>query len=173
MSITLRNKFYILILFVSILAVESCKVNYSTTGASIPVEAKTVSVAYFQNNASLAPPTLSAAVTEALKDFIIQRSRLGLVNQGADLTFEGTITNYSVQPIAIQSTDQASMNRLTITVSVKYENKFEEKKNFESSFSRFADFSSSQSLSSVETQLITEINNQLTQDIFNKAFNNW
>ena len=65
------------------------------------------------------------------------------------------------------------MNRLTITVRVRFTNKFNEDQNFEQSFSRYADYYSSQNLSSVETALVTEINEALTDDIFNKAFVNW
>jgi hypothetical protein len=43
---------------------------YSTTGASIPVEAKTVSVQFFENRAPLVEATLSQQVTDALKDYI-------------------------------------------------------------------------------------------------------
>jgi hypothetical protein len=148
--------------------------NYSFSGASIPPEAKTVSIIYFVNNASLAPPTLSQTFTEALRDKISTQTRLALVKNGGDLNFEGSITGYATQPIAIQSgIDQAAMNRLTITVNVKYTCSFDEKKNFEQSFSRFADYPSNLSLSSQEDQLISTINTQLVQDIFNKALNNW
>jgi len=147
--------------------------SYSFSGASVPPEAKTVSVQYFQNNASLAPPTLSQTFTEALRDKLSSQTRLGLINKGGDLDFEGSITGYTTAPIAIQSTDQAALNRLTITVNVKYTCSFDEKKNFEQSFSRFFDYSSSQSLATVEDQLIHDINDQLVQDIFNKALNDW
>ncbi len=150
-----------------------CKINYSFSGASIPPEAKTVSVQYFQNNASLAPPTLSQTFTEALRDKLSSQTRLGLLNSGGDLAFEGSIINYSTSPIAIQSSDQAALNRLTITVNVKYTCSFDEKKNFEQSFSRFYDYSSTQSLSAVEDMLIRNINEQLVQDIFNRALNDW
>ena len=150
----------------------SCKTHYSFSGASIPPEAKTVSVQYFHNNASLAPPTLSQTFTEALKDKLSSQTRLGLINKGGDLSFEGSITGYSTAPIAIQSTDQAALNRLTITISVKYFCSFDEKKNFEQSFTRYADYTSSQSLTTVEEELIHTINEQLVQDIFNSALNN-
>ncbi len=149
---------------------------YSLSGASIPPEAKTVSVQYFQNNASLAPPTLSQSFTEALRDKLSSQSSLGLVNKGGDLAFEGNITGYATAPIAIQSTataDQAALNRLTITVNVKYTCSFDEKKNFEQTFVRFTDYSSTQTLSAVEDGLIKDINDQLVQDIFNKALNDW
>ena len=85
-----------------------------------------------------------------------------MISKGGDLAFEGSITGYATMPVAIQSTDQAALNRLTITVNVKYTCAFDEKRNFEMSFSRFADYPSNQNLTSVENSLIEEINNQLT-----------
>jgi hypothetical protein len=147
---------------------------YSFRGAvTIPKEAKSISVSFFQSTASLAPPTLSPAFTEALRDIMTTQTRLTVLNKGGDLQFEGTITGYSTGPIAIQANDQAALNRLTITVNVKYTDKFDEHRNFESNFSRFADYSSKQTLSAVESDLIQEINRQLVDDIFNRAFNNW
>lgn len=151
----------------------ACRVSYSLNGASIPPEAKTVSVTLFQNYASLAPASLSQSFTEALRTKLSSQSRLALIPKGGDLAFEGSITGYSTLPVAIQSTDQAAQTRLTITVNVKYTCAFDEKRNFEQSFSRFADYSSNQSLTAVETRLIDEINEQLVQDVFNKALNNW
>ena len=151
-----------------------CKVGYTFTGASIPPEAKTVSVTYFTNNTSLAPPYLSQQFTEALKDICASQTKLSLVKSGGDLTFEGYISDYKVTPLAIQTNDQAALNRLTISVTVKYNNKFDEKKGFESVvFTRYYDYSSTLSLPSQEPTLIPLINKQLTEDIFNKAFSNW
>ncbi len=160
-------------LVVLLVIAAGCKMGYSLNGASIPVEAKTVSVQYFVNNSSLAPPTLSQLFTEALKDICASQTRLGLVAKGGDLSFEGSITDYKVTPLAIQTNDQAALNRLTVTVNVKYSNKFDEKKNFESTFTRYADYSASLNLASQEPTLIPQINKELTEDIFNKAFNNW
>jgi len=151
----------------------SCKVKYSFTGADIPLEAKTVSVGFFQNNAPLANPTLSQTFTESLRDIFISQTKLNLVPVNADLQFEGSITGYDIRPVAIQANETASLNRLTITVSVQYKNSFDEKKNFDQNFTRFADYSSTEQLSSVEEGLISEINKQLVQDIFDRSFGNW
>lgn len=156
-----------------LVVVSSCKPRISLSGATIPPEAKTISVAFFTNNASLAPPSLSQIFTEKLRDVVSQQTNLALMKQNGDLAFEGSIVDYNVAPVAIQATDKAGSNRLTIAVSVKYFNKFDETKNFEQTFSRFADYPSDASLSTKESELITEINRQLTEDIFNKAFNNW
>ena len=39
-----------------------CKVSYSLSGASIPANAQTVSIAYFPNNATLVAPSLSSTL---------------------------------------------------------------------------------------------------------------
>jgi len=169
----LSNKQILLLGSFVLVLISGCKINYSFSGASVPVEAKTVSVDYFQNNASLAPPTISQTFTEALRDKLSSQTRLGLVNKGGDLAFEGSIIGYATSPIAIQSSDQAALNRLTITVNVKYTCSFDEKKNFEQSFSRFSDYSSTSSLATVEDDLIKDINQQIVQDIFNRALNDW
>ncbi len=156
-----------------ILLTTGCKVKYSLNGATIPLEAKTVSVEYFENNTSLGSPAISQKFTEKLRDVVSTQTNLALMKQNGDLKFEGSIINYNVAPVAIQSNDQAANNRLTITVNVKYSNRFDVTKNFEQNFTRFADYKANTTISSQEDVLLSEINRQLTEDIFNRAFNNW
>jgi len=146
---------------------------YSLNGATIPVEAKTISVQFFSNNTTLGSPSISQKFTEKLRDMVSTQTNLALMKQNGDLEFEGSITDYNIAPVAIQSTDQAALNRLSMTVNVKFKNKFDATKNFEQAFTRFADYKTSSSLSAEEDKLLLEINRQLTEDIFNKAFNNW
>lgn len=155
------------------LCLSSCSVKYSFTGTSIDPEIKSVSIQYFESFAPLAKPTLSQVFTEALKDRFIQQTNLSLVQKGGDIQFSGKITGYETRPVAIQGNETAALNRLTITVEVDFVNTQDEKKNFKQKFSRFEDYSSNQSLSSVEDALIEEINEQLIQDIFNKSVSDW
>ncbi|PCJ89017.1 MAG: hypothetical protein COA57_02645 [Flavobacteriales bacterium] len=165
----IRAFFFCLLLIGS----QSCKVNYSFTGASIPPDVKTVSVSYFPNYAPLAQPTLSQTFTEALRDILLRQTPLSLVEGGGDLHFEGEIRNYLTSPVAVQGNETAARNRLTITVKVRYVNTKDENQNFEQSFSRFADYDGGTALSEVEEDLIKEVNDQLVQDIFNRALSNW
>ncbi len=168
----MKKIFFIISLFT--LCFFSCKPKFSFTGVSISPDVKTISIQTFRNNASLAPPTLPQSLVEALKDIFTSQTNLGFVSSSGDLNFEGEITSYVTAPVAIQAgSDQAALNRLTITVSVKFSNTKDEKQNFETSFSRYADYQSSQSLTAVQSQLIDDINKQLSQDIFNKAMINW
>lgn len=154
--------------------VSSCRfVNYSFVGGSLDPAIKTLSIQYFPNNAPIVQPSLSQTFTEALRDKFASQTKLTSVTKGGDINIEGYITGYSTQPIAIQGDETAAMNRLTITVNVKFTNKIDEKQNFEQNFSRYADYLSTLSLSSVEQTLISQINEQLVEDIFNKAVVNW
>ena len=146
---------------------------YSFSGASIPAEAKTVSVDYFPNHAQLVNPLLSNNFTNALRDAMTNQTTLDMVESGGDLSFEGEITDYKTSPVAITSGQTAAMNRLTVTVKVRFSNRFDETKDFEQSFSRYEDYPSDQDLNSVQESLTATIIDQLVEDIFNKALVNW
>ncbi len=152
---------------------QGCDV-YTFSGASIPDNMKTISVQFFENNAPLVVPYLSQQFTEALKDRIRNQSRLSIIRADADASFEGRITGYSIVPVAIQGNERAGLNRLTITVSVKYKNTLKPELSFEQSFSEKDDFpSSGTSLQAQEPKSIATINQKLTEAIFNRAFANW
>jgi len=150
-----------------------CSVKYSFTGASISPDTKTIHIKYFPNQASLIEPTLSQRLTDALRDRFTSQTSLTLVNTGGDLILEGSVTDYSTQPVAIQGNDQAAMNRLSITLQVVFTNTKNAALSFESSFTRYADYSSGMNLSEVQETLIGEINEMLVDDIFNKSVVNW
>ena len=66
------------------LAFSACKTRVSLSGATIPDEAKTVSVGFFTNNTSLGAPSLSQRFTEKLRDVVSQQTRLTLIKQNGD-----------------------------------------------------------------------------------------
>ncbi len=146
---------------------------YSFTGASVPPEAKTVSIMLFPNKAELVQPSLSQTFTNALRDKFSAQTSLSNVPRGGDLHFEGEITGYATEPVAITGSQTAALIRLKITVNVRYTSKYTPKDNFESSFTRFRNYDSGLNLSSVEARLISEITEELVEDIFNKAVVNW
>jgi len=146
---------------------------YSFTGASIPEEAKSVSVNYFTTTATNAPSSLSQTVTEELRDLLLSQTSLELTELEGDLIFKGKITKYNVSPMAIQANETAGKNRLSIAIKATYINNFNNKQNFENIFSRYRDFNSSENLADIENILIEEIINEILEDIFNKAFVNW
>lgn len=146
---------------------------YSFTGASIPPEAKTISISHFPNNAQLVQPTLSQVFTQALQDKFQRQTTLTLTDMNGDLHFEGSIVGYTTQPTAISGDDRAALNRLTISVRVTFINELEPENDFERTFSRYFDYPSNRSLAEIEDQAITDITDALVEDIFNEAVVNW
>lgn len=168
----MRNYLIRTMLFLPVFFLTGCRI-YSFTGASISPEVKTVSIDNFQNRASIVQPSLSQVFTEKIKEKFISQTNLSQVSSNGDLQFEGFISDYNTQPTAIQGNEQAALNRLTVTVKVKFVNTKDEKQGFESTFSRFTDYDSRKNLASIEIELINEVCNQLVDDIFNKAVINW
>lgn len=166
---TARTFFVLFLIFVS----QSCG-TYTFSGASIPEEMKTISIQFFENNATLVVPYLASQFTEALKERVRNQSRLSIIRAEADANFEGRISDYSVRPVAIQGNERAGLNRITVTVNVKYTNTLKPELSFEESFQAFQEFSLTQgALQTQEQKLIALINRQLTELIFNRAFANW
>ena len=148
-------------------------IKYSLSGASIPPDAKTFSVAYFPNNAPMVEPILSSTLTDALVDKFSRQTRLTQVDEGGDFAFEGEITGYSSTTASASSNDVALLNRLTITVKVRFTNALEPAMSFNKSFTAFADYDSSRLLTEVAGELVPEIVDQLVNDIFQASASNW
>lgn len=162
---------YVILILVSF---SSCRfVDYSFVGGTLDPKIETIAIKYFPNNADIVQPTLSQSFTEALRDKFTGQTRLNMVEKNGDLNIEGEIISYYTQPVAIQGNETAALNRLTITVNVRFINTINSEQDFESSFSRYEDYESSLNLSAVENTLIQQINETLVEDIFNRIVVNW
>ena len=149
-------------------------IKYSLSGASIPPDARTFSVAYFPNNATMVSPILSSTLTEALVDMFTRRTRLMQVDEGGDFAFEGEIVNYTSTTASVSgSSETALLNRLTITVNVRFTNAVDESMSWKKTFSAFEDFDSSKLLNEIEGELIPQIVDKLVTDIFQASAANW
>lgn len=165
----MKYLFFILPVFIFFAA--GCGV-YSFTGASI--EGKTINIHPFDNKARNVVPTLSPSLTSKIRSRILSQTGLAPVNtDDADYDLSASITGYEMTVSGVQNTQQATQNRLTISLAVVFKNRKNKKSDFKQTFSRFADFPANQTLQAVESKLIEDIGNQLADDIFNKAFVNW
>jgi hypothetical protein len=163
----------LLLLAAGVILLGGCKIRYSFTGASISSDVKTVSIQYFQNRANIVSSGLSQYITDALIDKCKAQTNLAIVNGIGDVNFEGEITDYSSRPQSVGVDAQASSNRFTISVKVKFTNSVQPNYSYEQTFSRYEDYDSNSDLSSVEKGLTEKIVDLLIEDIFNKAFVNW
>ncbi len=152
------------------------KVGYTLSGASIPAEATSFSVAYFPNNATMVAPILASEMTDALKQIFMRRTSLKEVSSGGDFAFEGEIINYTSTTASVAAgttNDYGTLNRLTITVRVRFTNRLDETASFSKTFSAFEDYDSSKLLTEIESTLIPEIVNDIVTDIFMESASNW
>jgi len=153
-----------------ILGLHSC-FSYSFIDGSIDAESFSVSI--FEEQAANAPAGYGGQFTDYLKNFIIGRSKLKLKDIDADIQISGKIIGYNTAPLAVQSDEAAALSRLTVTMFVSVVNNVKPEQSFEQNFSQFSDFDSNNDLSTVETQLIEDVNNKIAQDIVNKLSSNW
>ncbi|MBM3456194.1 MAG: hypothetical protein FJX80_13805 [Bacteroidetes bacterium] len=168
------KKCYMILLLISILGCKSMSISLKDKG-STPEEWKTFSVKTFESTAPNCPLSYNANLTEYVKDALQNNTRLSLnTTTGAgEIFIEGVITNYQVLPIAIQNNNNAVQNRLTISVQFTINTSSPKEDIMNLSATRFADFSASTNLVSVENQLLEDINSQLAQDLVNKLLGNW
>ena len=156
-----------------LLSTQSCGI-YSFGGVTLDERIKTVQIDYFPNNAALVEPTLSQEFTLALQDLFVSQTNLDLVNSGGDIIFEGEITGYRINPMTATSQQTAAQNRLTVSVNVRYFNKYEEENDFERTFSFFHDYDANAQLTgSVLDEAFEVVLERLTQDIFNESVAKW
>lgn len=169
----IRNKILFSALTLLVFVLASCSIRVTMSGASIPDNLRTFSVQYIVNRAPLINPTLSQNLTEGLKDRIMNESRLSMSRDMGDVDFSGEITGYDTRPMAIKADAVSAETRLTVTVKIRCRNFKDPKKNWETTFSAYQDFPSERNLTEVEDELTKVIIEQITENVFNKAFADW
>lgn len=150
------------------------KIGFRDTGG-MPEEWERFHLQTLQINASTCPLSYAANLSEAIKDGIQNNTRLTIAPdvKNAQVQLSGDITQYSVNPIALQNGDNAAKNRLSIGVIFTLNYTVPKQEEVKITITRFADFDASTNFSSVENQLLSSINEQIVQDIINKLMSNW
>jgi hypothetical protein len=150
----------------------TCKYGFKDT-APIPEEVKTFRVNPFVNRAQYINPQLAPQLTEKLKQKVIGTTRLRQTNDDeAHYDISGEITQYYTSTSGI-SGNNASLNRLNVSVHLVFKNRLDEKKNFETDLATNIDYASNLSLAQAEAANGTKIVSNIVDAIFNKIFSNW
>jgi len=166
------KKLHLLILLLILITSNSCSVyNFTGTGK---IDAETFQVGFFQNNAELIEPGIDRTFTLELQDLIQNQTNLNLVLNGADLSYEGEITDFRITPMTATADQRAAQNRLTVRINVRFTNKRKESDDFEKSFSFFFDYPGDEQLAGATLNAaLKEIFERITQDIFNESLAKW
>lgn len=152
----------------------ACKVNYKLTGASIDyTKVKTISLETFQNRAPYQWGPMAPMLNEKISDVFVQQTKLQQVPRGGDLQLAGEITSYDQFNKSISSDGYAAMVQLKMTVNVRFTNNTNHDEDFERSFTATRDFDATQSLESVQDDLVEQMIKEIVESIFNATLANW
>jgi len=149
---------------------------YKFQDITIPDTIKTVKINFIENRATYVNPQFSPALTDRLKQKIVNQTRLSQTNSDdqANWIIDGEVTEYYQTTTGVTSTNgrsQTSINRLNVTVKITKREPNKDPKEF--SVTRQFDFNANQSLQAAEARLMDEMIKNLTDEIFNSLFSGW
>lgn len=175
MHITKRRRSiaFSIIAFV-IVVCASCSVSYKFNGASIDYsKTKTIEIADFPIRSSYVWGPMGPMFNNKLKDEFANNTRLIQVKRNGDLKIEGEITQYSQRNKSVSSDGHSAQTELSITVNVRFTNNTNHDEDFEKQFSASASYETTQSLVSVQEELVTQMIDDIVDQIFNATVANW
>ncbi len=173
-----NKKYGIYTLYICILilgcGVQSCSISYKFNGASIDYsKTKTIEIKDFPNRSSYVWGPMANMFNDALKDYYAKNTKLNLVRRNGDLKVEGEITRYEQHNKSVSSDGYSAQTELQMTVNVRFSNTKNHTEDFEKQFTATATYDTTQSLNSVQEELVTEMVKNLCDQIFNATVANW
>lgn len=154
--------------------VAACSVSYKFNGASIDyTKTKTIQIADFPIRSSYVWGPMASIFNNKLKDVFANHTRLIQVKRNGDMKIEGEITQYSQRNKSVTAEGHSAQAELTMTVNVRFTNNANHSEDFERQFTATATFETTQSLNSVQEELVTQMVEDLTDQIFNATVANW
>lgn len=170
-----RNKYVSLAITAMVaLMVTACSVSYKFNGASIDyTKTKTIQIADFPNRASYVWGRMAPIFNEQLKDKYSRQTKLIQVKRKGDLVLEGEITKYEQRNKSVSSEGYSAQTELSMTVKVKFTNNINPTENFDQQFTAQKSYDSRQQLNAVQEELVTEMVEEICDQIFNATVANW
>ena len=95
------------------------------------------------------------------------------MKRNGDLKIEGEITQYSQRNKSVSSEGYAAQTELSVTVNVRFTNNKNHKQDFEQQFTSAKTYDTTQSLSAVQETLVSQIIDDIVDQIFNATVANW
>lgn len=163
----------LLALSIALLAT-ACSVSYKFNGASIDyTKVKTIQIADFPIRSSYVWGPMASIFNNDLKDKFADHTRLSQVKRNGDLKIEGEITQYSQRNKSVSAEGYSAQTELSMTVNVRFTNNTNHKEDFERQFTATSTYETTQSLNSVQEELVTQMVDDITDQIFNATVANW
>ena len=168
------KKLIYIIMCVITLTVVSCSVSYKFNMSSIDyTKVKTIQIADFPIRSSYVWGPMGPMFNNKLKEQYADHTKLSQVKRNGDLKIEGEITNYSQRNKSVSAEGYSAQTELSITVNVRFTNNTNHQEDFEQQFTATASYETTQSLAAVQEQLVTEMIEDIVDQIFNATVANW
>ena len=152
----------------------SCSVSYKFNQASIDyTKTKTIQISDFPIRSSYVWAPMAGIFNNQLKDQFANHTKLTQVKRNGDLKIEGEITRYEQRNKSVSSEGYSAQTELSMTVNVRFTNNKKHDEDFERTFTAQSSFDTTQSLNSVQEQLVTEMIQNICDQIFNATVANW
>ena len=152
----------------------SCTVSYKFNGASIDYEkTKTIQITPFPIRSAYVWAPMQAMFNNKLADVYATQTKLQQVKRNGDLQVSGEIIGYDQFNKAVSAEGHSAQTQLKMTVNVRFVNNKNHTEDFERQFSATTEYDSSQQLTAVEEQLVTQMIKDITDQIFNATVANW
>ena len=164
----------IVAMIVMITSFTACQVSYKFNGASIDyTKTKTIQIADFPIRASYVWGPMASIFNNQLKDQFANHTKLIQVKRNGDLKIEGEITRYDQRNKSVSSEGYSSQTELSMTVNVRFTNNTNHAEDFEQQFTATSTYENTQTLNSVQEELVTQMVKEITDQIFNATVANW
>lgn len=170
----MKRLFQYILVLVLFFTVEACKVSYKFNGASIDYNTtKTITLDPFTNRAAYQWAPMAPMFNNTLSDIFAKQTKLQQVKKDGDLVISGEITGYDQTNKSVSADGYSAMVQLRITVKVIFVNNTNHEQDFEKSFSAQREYDSTQQLSAVQEELVSQIIEEIVDQIFNATVANW
>ena len=170
----MRKKILFILVGFLALTFVSCSVSYKFNMSSIDyTKVKTIQIADFPIRSSYVWGPMGPMFNNQLKDMFASHTKLSQVRNNGDLKIEGEITQYSQRNKSVSASGQSAQTELSITVNVRFTNNVNHSEDFERQFSSSKSYETTQSLATVQEELVTQMIKDITEQIFNATVANW
>ena len=156
------------------LLLTACSVSYKFNGASIDYsKTKTIHINEFPIRSAYVWGPMAPLFNNALKDQFANHTRLIQVRRNGDLKIEGEITQYQQRNKSVSAEGYSAQTELSMTVNVRFTNNVNHAEDFERQFTATSTYETTQSLNSVQDELVTQMCKEICDQIFNATVANW
>jgi outer membrane lipopolysaccharide assembly protein LptE/RlpB len=148
--------------------------NYGFRGKNPPPGIRTLFIPLFENTSGVAESDIREKFTESLKNKVVSDNTFLLTDkEQADGMLTCNIATVTDEPLVISGNEQVSKRKITITVSVDFQNLKSTKQIWQRNFVNYGEYNSSSGSFSERTVGINEAIEKITEDIINDLTSNW